>query len=69
MSIECFIAKKGVHIYRSADEDKCFKHQCAEADLDIFALLDPDTNSEYGSGATALIESGSNTDPDPKPCL
>jgi hypothetical protein len=31
-----------------------------------FALLDPD--SEYGSGSTGLIESGSNTDPDPIPC-
>jgi hypothetical protein len=28
----------------------------------IFALLDPD--SEYGSGSTDLIESGSNPDPD-----
>ncbi len=27
-----------------------------------FALLDPD--SEYGSGSTDLIESGSNPDPD-----
>jgi hypothetical protein len=27
--------------------------------------LDPD--SEYGSGSTDLIESGSNPDPDPKP--
>jgi hypothetical protein len=33
----------------------------------IFALLDPDRDSEYGSGSIALIESGSNTDPDPKP--
>ncbi len=31
----------------------------------IFALLDPD--SEYGSGSTDLIESGSNPVPDPKP--
>jgi hypothetical protein len=35
----------------------------------IFALLDPDPDSEYGSGSTDLIESGSNTDPDPKPCF
>jgi hypothetical protein len=35
-----------------------------------FALMDPDPDSEYGSesGSTDLIESGSNTDPDPKPC-
>jgi hypothetical protein len=35
----------------------------------IFALLDKDTDSEYGSGSrsTDLIESGSNTDPDPDP--
>jgi hypothetical protein len=32
-----------------------------------FTLLDPD--SEYGSGSTDLIESGSNTDLDPKPWL
>ncbi len=32
-----------------------------------FSLLDPDTDSEYGSGSTDLIESGSNTDLDPKP--
>ncbi len=32
----------------------------------IFALLDPDSDSEYGSGSTDLIESGSN--PDPEPC-
>jgi hypothetical protein len=31
----------------------------------IFALLDPDPDSEYGSGSTDLIESGTNTDPDP----
>jgi hypothetical protein len=31
----------------------------------IFALLDPD--SEYGSGSTDLIESGSSRDPDPDP--
>ncbi len=31
----------------------------------IFALLDPDPDSEYGSGSTDLIEFGSN--PDPKP--
>ncbi len=31
----------------------------------IFALMDPDPDSEYGSGSTVLIESGSNTDPDP----
>jgi hypothetical protein len=33
----------------------------------VFALLDLDPDSEYGSGSTDLIESGSNTDPDPKP--
>jgi hypothetical protein len=33
----------------------------------IFALLDPDPDSENGSGSTDLIESGSN--PDPKPCF
>ncbi len=35
----------------------------------IFALLDPDPDSEYGSGSgsTHLIESGLN--PDPKPSL
>jgi hypothetical protein len=33
----------------------------------IFALLDPDPDSE--SGATDPIESGSNPDPDPQPCL
>jgi hypothetical protein len=33
----------------------------------IFALLDPD--SESGSGFTDPIESGSNWDPDPQPCL
>ncbi len=31
--------------------------------------MDPDPDSEYGSGSTGLIESGSNPDPDPKPCL
>ncbi len=31
----------------------------------IFALLDPDPDSEYGSGSTDLTESGSNLDPDP----
>jgi hypothetical protein len=35
----------------------------------IFALLDPDPNSEYGSGSNDLIESGTNTDLDPKPWL
>jgi hypothetical protein len=30
----------------------------------IFALLGPDPDSEYGSGSTYLIESGSNTDPE-----
>ncbi len=30
-----------------------------------FALLDPDPDSEYGSGSTDPIESGSNSDPDP----
>jgi hypothetical protein len=34
----------------------------------IFALLDPDPDSEYGSGSTGPIESGSNWDPDPQPC-
>jgi hypothetical protein len=33
----------------------------------IFALLDPDPDSEYGSGSTDPIEYGSN--PDPQPCL
>jgi hypothetical protein len=33
----------------------------------IFALLDPDPFSEYGSGYTDLIEFGSNTDPEPCP--
>jgi hypothetical protein len=33
----------------------------------IFALLDPDPDSEYGSGSTDPIESGSNTDPDLQP--
>ncbi len=33
----------------------------------IFALLDPDPESEYGSGSTDPIEYGSNTDPDPDP--
>ncbi len=33
----------------------------------IFALLDPDPDSEYGSGSSDLIESGSNPDPDPNP--
>ncbi len=38
--------------------------------LGIFALLDTDPDSEYGSGSTDLIEkSGSNPDPDPKPWL
>jgi hypothetical protein len=37
----------------------------------IFALLDPDLESEsvLGSGSTDLIESGSNTDPDLKHCF
>jgi hypothetical protein len=36
----------------------------------IFALLalDPDPDSEYGSGSTDPIESGSNPDTDPQPC-
>jgi hypothetical protein len=34
-----------------------------------FTLLDPDPDSEYGSGSIDLIESGSNTDPDTKHCL
>ncbi len=33
----------------------------------IFALLDPDPDSEYGSGSTDPIEYGSNTDTDPVP--
>jgi hypothetical protein len=33
----------------------------------IFALLDPKPDSEYGSGSTDPIESGSNWDPDPQP--
>jgi hypothetical protein len=33
----------------------------------IFALLDPDPDSEYGSGSTGPIEYGSITDPDPEP--
>jgi hypothetical protein len=35
----------------------------------IFALLDPDPDSEYGSGSTDPIESGSNKDPYPQPCM
>jgi hypothetical protein len=35
----------------------------------IIALLDPDPNSESGSGSTDPIESGSNPDLDPQPCL
>ncbi len=35
----------------------------------IFSLLDPNPHSEYGCGSTDLIESGSNTDPDPKQLL
>jgi hypothetical protein len=35
----------------------------------IFALLDPDSDSEYGSGSTDPIESGSNWDADPQPCF
>ncbi len=37
----------------------------------IFALLDPDPDpySNYGSGSNVPIEYGSNTDPDPKPCV
>ncbi len=39
----------------------------------ILALLDPDPDSEYGSGSTDPIEYGSNTDPvpdpDPQPCV
>ncbi len=34
-----------------------------------FALLDPDCEYGSGSGPTDLIESGSNTEPDPKPCF
>ncbi len=33
----------------------------------IVDLLDPDPDSEYGSGSTGPIEYGSNPDPDPKP--
>jgi hypothetical protein len=33
----------------------------------IFALLDPNPDSEYGSGSTGPIEYGSNPDPDPTP--
>jgi hypothetical protein len=33
----------------------------------ILALLDSDPDSEYGSGSTDLIESGSNSDPDLQP--
>jgi hypothetical protein len=33
----------------------------------LFALLDPDPDSEYGFRSTDLIESRSNTDPDPNP--
>jgi hypothetical protein len=33
----------------------------------IFALLDPDPDSEYRSGSIGPIEYGSNPDPDPKP--
>ncbi len=32
-------------------------------------FLDPDSVSEYGSESTDPIESGSNWDPDPQPCL
>ncbi len=39
----------------------------------LFALLDPDLDYEYGSRSTDLIESGSNTGPEPyphpQPCL
>ncbi len=35
----------------------------------IFALLDPDPDSEYGSESTDLIESGFNSDPATKPWL
>jgi hypothetical protein len=31
--------------------------------------MDPDPDSECGSGSTDPIESGSNWDPDPQPCL
>ena len=34
----------------------------------IFALLDPDPDSESGSGSTGPLESGSNPNPDLKPC-
>jgi hypothetical protein len=33
--------------------------------LVIFALLDPDPYSNYGSGSNGPIEYGSNPDPDP----
>ncbi len=37
----------------------------------VFALLDsdPEADSEYGSGSTDLIESGSSMDPDPDPVV
>ncbi len=35
----------------------------------FFALLNPGPDFEYGSGSIDLIESGSNTDPDPKLCF
>ncbi len=34
----------------------------------IFALLDPDPDSEFANGSTDLTESGSNPEPDPKYC-
>jgi hypothetical protein len=42
------------------------KFQIFSIFLGHFSVPDPD--SEYGSGSIDLIESGSNLDPDPKPC-
>ncbi len=55
-------------LYGSGRTSSTLKHEISKKFLPlwvIFALLDPD--SEYGSGSTDLIESGSNPDPDPKP--
>ncbi len=35
----------------------------------IVVLLDPAPDSEYGSGFTDLVESGSNSHPDPQPLV
>ncbi len=48
----------------------CLKRRCWRTPVkwaNIVALLDPDPDSEYGSGTTYLIESGSNPDPRPYP--